>query len=253
MLDPAFLRVPLTHRALHNVANGRPENSRAAIRAAIAAGYGIEIDLQMSSDGQAMVFHDYALDRLTGESGPIRQRTEADLQTIPLTGDTEGIPTFAEVLALVDGQVPLLVELKDQDGMMGPNVGPLELATAKAIAHYHGPIGVMSFNPHSVAAMAKHAPNVPRGLVTGGYTATDWPLLNAATRDTLRDIPDFDRVSACFISHQADDLDRDRIHDLKQKGVPILCWTVRSQAQENDVRKIADNITFEGYLAEISA
>ena len=253
MLNPAFLRVPLTHRALHDVSDGRPENSRAAIRAAIAAGYGIEIDLQLSSDGQAMVFHDYALGRLTGETGAIRQRTATDLQAIPLTGDSEGIPTFAEVLALVDGQVPLLVELKDQDGMMGPNVGPLEQATAKAIARYDGPLAVMSFNPHSVAAMAKHAPDVPRGLVTGGYTASDWPLLNAATRDALRDIPDFDRVGACFISHQARDLDRDRVRDLKQKGVPVFCWTVRSPAQEQDVRKIADNITFEGYLAKISA
>ena len=253
MLDPAFLRAPLTHRALHDVTNGRPENSRAAIRAAIAAGYGIEIDLQLSSDDQPMVFHDYALNRLTGETGAIRLRTSANLQAIPLTGSAEGIPTFDEVLALVDGQVPLLVELKDQDGMMGPNVGPLEQAAAKAMQHYHGPLGVMSFNPHSVAAMAKHAPNVPRGLVTGGYTASDWPLLNAATRDALHDIPDFERVGACFISHQANDLDRDRVHDLKQKGVPIFCWTVRSQAQEKEVRQIADNITFEGYLAEINA
>ena len=253
MLDPAFLRVPLTHRALHDVSNGRPENSRAAIRAAIAAGYGIEIDLQLSSDDQAMVFHDYALDRLTGETGAIRQRTATNLQAITLTGDTEGIPTFTEVLELIDGQVPLLVELKDQDGMMGPKVGPLEQAAAKAIARYRGPLGVMSFNPHSVAAMAKYAPNVPRGLVTGGYTASDWPLLNAATRDGLRDIPDFDRVGACFISHQANDLDRDRVQDLKQKDVPVFCWTVRSQAQEHEARQIADNITFEGYLAKINA
>ncbi|SHI50761.1 Glycerophosphoryl diester phosphodiesterase [Shimia gijangensis] len=253
MLDPSFLRVPLAHRALHDVTDGRPENSRAAILAAISAGYGIEIDLQLSSDGQAMVFHDYALERLTGRPGAIRQHDAVTLQAIPLTGDSEGIPTFSEVLAIVDGQVPLLVELKDQDGAMGPNVGPLEQATANAVRDYNGPLGLMSFNPHSVAALAKLAPDVPRGLVTDGFNAQNWPLLNDATRDRLRDIPDFDRVGACFISHQAVDLKRDRVAELKHQGIPVLCWTVRSEAQEKEVRQVADNITFESYLAKINA
>lgn len=253
MLDPLYQRLPLTHRGLHDVSQGRPENSRAAIRAAIAAGYGIEIDLQLSADGQAMVFHDYALDRLTAESGPVRQRDAATLGAIPLVGGAAGIPTFAEVLELVNGRVPLLVELKDQDGAMGPNVGPLEQATADAIQAYDGPLALMSFNPHSVAALAKFAPNVPRGLVTETFTADNAPLLNEATRDKLTAIPDFDRVGACFISHRASDLKSARVQALKAQGVPILCWTVRSVEQEAKARKIADNITFEGYLAALSA
>lgn len=253
LLDPSFLRVPLAHRALHDATAGRPENSRAAIRAAVEAGYGIEIDLQLSSDAQAMVFHDYALDRLTAESGPVRLRRAADLQAITLSGDSEGIPTLSEILEMVDGQVPLLVELKDQDGAMGANVGPLEQAAAEAVQQYSGPIGFMSFNPHSVAALANLAPDVPRGLVTSGFDPKDWPLLSEDKRRELRGIPDFDRVGACFISHHAGDLGRDRVAELKDDGVPVLCWTVRSAAQENEVRKIADNITFEGYLAEISA
>ena len=133
-LHPDFCRLPLAHRGLHDVKDGRPENSRASIRAAIAAGYGIEIDLQLSSDGCAMVFHDYDLARLTGQKGAIRQRAAQDLEQIALLGGTEGVPGFAEVLDLVAGQVPLLVELKDQHGQMGPTDGRLEGAVAAALS-----------------------------------------------------------------------------------------------------------------------
>jgi glycerophosphoryl diester phosphodiesterase len=252
-LDPAFLTVPLAHRALHDVADGRPENSRAAIRAAMAAGYGIEIDLQLSADGRAMVFHDYQLERLTGESGAVRQRTAEQLGEIGLTGGDEGIPTFAEVLEIVDGRVPLLVELKDQDGILGPNIGALEQATAEDAAGYGGPIAFMSFNPHSVAEMGRLLPQVPRGIVTDGYSAEDWPLVPAARRDALREIPDYDRVGACFISHQASDLGRARVAELKAGGAHVLCWTIRSPEAEAEARRVAENVTFEQYLAPFPA
>ena len=120
-LPEGFLRQPIAHRALHS--DGRPENSRAAVAAAVTHGYGIEIDLQLSADGVAMVFHDYALDRLTSETGAVQSRPAAALQSIGLTGGDEGIPTLSDVLALVQARVPLLLELKDQDGAMGPECG----------------------------------------------------------------------------------------------------------------------------------
>lgn len=251
-LAPAFLRQPLAHRALHDVKDGRPENSRAAIKAAIDAGYGIEIDVQLSSDGAAMVFHDYDLKRLAKDSGPIQQRASADLGRVILRGSDEGIPTLTEVLELVAGRAPLLIEIKDQDGVMGANVGRLEQAVAREIEGYQGPLGVMSFNPHSVQQMAIHAPQVPRGIVTSAYTADDWPMLPKGTRDRLRNIPDFDSVGASFISHEVEDLGTARVADLKTKGADILCWTVKSAAQESVARKFADNITFEQYLAKLS-
>ncbi|MFA3916880.1 glycerophosphodiester phosphodiesterase family protein [Ruegeria hyattellae] len=248
-LPAVFLNAPITHRALHDVSQGRPENSRAAIRAAITASYGIEIDLQLSRDDQAVVFHDYELARLAGQPGVIRSLVAAEASAMPLLhGDGEGIPGLSEVLELVAGQVPLLIELKDQDGGMGPNIGPLEQATAQELASYSGPVAVMSFNPHSVAEMARLAPGIARGLVTSSYGPEDWPL-SATTRDHLREIPDFDAVQASFISHEAGDLDRPRVAELKAQGVPILCWTIRSQAQEAKAREVADNVTFEGYLA----
>lgn len=250
-LPTDFLARPLAHRAYHDARAARPENSRAAVQAAIDAGYGIEIDVQLSADGCAMVFHDYELGRLTHEKGPIRQRTARELADIPLRHAGEGIPTLEEVLDLVAGQAPLLIEIKDQDGVMGPNVGPLEEAVAEAIRPYDGPVAVMSFNPHSVREMARLAPDIPRGLTTSAYAAEDWPLLPAPVRDRLREIPDYEATGASFISHEAADLTRPRVAELKTQGAHILCWTIRSPEQEEDARRIAENITFEGYAAKI--
>lgn len=252
-LPPAFLSTPIAHRALHDKTAGRPENSRAAAQAAVDAGYGIEIDLQLSSDGVAMVFHDEELDRLTAASGPVNGRTAAELGQIALLNGTEGIPTLAEMLGLIRGRVPLLIEIKDQDGAMGKAVGPLEQATAQALAGYGGPVALMSFNPHSVAELAHCAPHLPRGLTTSSYDPADWAPLPATTCDHLRGIPDYDRVAASFISHQWNDLSRPRVSALRAQGAAVLCWTIRSVQAEAEARKHAQNITFEGYAAAFPA
>ncbi|MFU8881345.1 MAG: glycerophosphodiester phosphodiesterase family protein [Rhodobacterales bacterium] len=252
-LPDAFLKAPIAHRALHDVSAGRPENSPAAIEAAARAGYGIEIDLQLSHDGVAMVFHDYDLKRLTGQAGPVRQRSAAELGQITLTGGTDTIPTLTQVLQQVAGRVPLLIEIKDQDGAMGASVGALERATAQALQGYDGPVAVMSFNPHSMIAMAGLAPAIPRGLTTCSFSVKDWPLLPAGTRTRLREIPDYDAARASFISHQASDLGAGRVADLKARGAAILCWTIRSAQSEAEARRIAQNVTFEGYTAVIPA
>jgi len=251
-LPAPFLSIPLAHRALHG--SGRPENSIAAIAAAVEAGYGVEIDLQASADGQAMVFHDAALDRLTAESGPVGARSAAQLSKIALLGgDGVGIPTLAEVLALVAGRVPVLIEVKDQSRVMGPVDGLLERATAAALADYAGPVAVMSFNPHSVIAMAHLAPSVARGLTTCAFSPEDVPAAATdpaieAARLALAGIESFDRVGASFISHDHRDLTRPRVCELKARGVPVLAWTIRTPEEEIAARHIAENITFENYL-----
>jgi glycerophosphoryl diester phosphodiesterase len=252
-LPPAFLTLPIAHRALHDRARRRPENSRAAVAAAVAAGYGIEIDVQLSADGQAMVFHDEELDRLTAESGPLAARSAAALSRIPLRDADEGIPTLPEVLALVAGRVPLLIEIKDQTAAMAPTDGRLEAATRAALTGYAGPVALMSFNPHAVATCARLAPDLPRGLTTSAYDPADWAPLAAATCDRLRDIPDAARTGASFLSHEAADLARPRVAELAAQGLSILCWTIRSPQEEEAARRIAQNITFEGYAAPLPA
>lgn len=251
-LPDVFRAIPFAHRGYHDRAQARIENSLAAAEAAIDVGYGIECDVQLTSDGQAVVFHDYDMKRLTGLLGAIQSRTLADAQKTTLSGSDETIPSLTALLNLVAGRVPLLIEVKDQDGAMGPNVGRLEAATTKALQGYKGPVAVMSFNPHSVAECAKLAPDVPRGLTTSAYHAKDWGPLPASVRDRLREIPDYEGVGASFISHEAKDLHRPRVADLKAQAAAILCWTIRSPEAETEARKVADNITFEGYAARMS-
>ena len=131
-LHPDFTRLPIAHRGLHSP--GVPENSLAAFRAAIAAGYGIELDIQPSSDCMPMVFHDYDLIRMCGDEGYVVDRSAADLAELRLLGTAEPIPTLAEVLREVAGRVPLLIEIKDQDGRLGTSIGELHNKVAAALA-----------------------------------------------------------------------------------------------------------------------
>lgn len=247
-LPRAFLRRPIAHRGLHGP--GRPENSLAAIRAAVDAGYGVELDLQPSADGVPMVFHDPFLMRMTGQPGAVAERTAAALGRLRLKGGGEGIPTLAEVLALVAGRVPLLVEVKDQSHALGPVDGALEAATAAALRGYEGPVALMSFNPESVKALRDAARQVPRGLVTCDFENGDaeWAPAGAERLARLSAIADFEAAGASFVSHDKSDLARPRVAELKAAGVPVLCWTIRSPEEERAARVVADNVTFEGYL-----
>lgn len=255
-LPAAFLRAPIAHRALHDAAARRPENSLSAIKAAVAAGYGIEIDLQPSSDGEAMVFHDDTLERLTGQQGRTDARPAGALSALALAGGTgEGIPTLPQVLAAVAGKVALLIELKDQSGRMGPTDGRLETATARALTGYTGPVAVMSFNPDMVARMAELAPDLPRGLTTYAFPRQDFPQAAddpaiEAHRARLAAIADYDRTGASFVSHHWRDLANPRLAELQAQGAPILCWTIRSTREERAARRVALNVTFEGYMPD---
>ena len=136
---------------------------------------------------------------------------------------------------------------------MGPDVGPLEAAVAADLAGYGGPVAMMSFNPHSVAAFGAAAPDVARGLTSCAFVPEDWPPLTERTLTGLRGMPDIDRIGATFISHDARDLANPRVADLKARGMPVLCWTIRSSEAETQAREVADNVTFEGYAAALPA
>jgi len=251
-LPSDFLTMPLAHRGLHDAVAGRPENSIAAFNAAIENGYGTELDAQMSADGQAMVFHDYDLTRLTGVQATVQQRTANALGELSLLNSAEKIQTLETVLQCVAGRVPVMVEIKDQDGLLGPNVGALEKAVAKVVTSYQGPVAVMSFNPHSVIALDKFAPDTPHGLATGNFPAKVWPQLPQETRKMLRKIPYLQRSGACFITHSIAGLHRPLVQRIKANGMPVLCWTVTSQEVEDEARRFADNITFEGYRPQVT-
>lgn len=246
-LPAAFLTRPIAHRGLH--APGVPENSLAAAQAAIEAGYGIELDIQPARDGTPLVFHDHDLRRLTGAEGLVSGLDPQALAGLRLLGTDQPVPTLRQFLDLVDGRVPLLIEIKDQDMGLGRNIGRLHDAVAQALQGYGGTVAVMSFNPHVVEAFHRIAPHVPVGLTTCGFDADDWPGIPEERRSHLAGISDFDSSGACFVSHDKRDLANPRLDALKAQGVPVLCWTIRSPAEEALARRVADNITFEGYLA----
>ena len=241
-LPQAFTKIPIAHRGLHQKEMACPENSLFAVSRAVDAGYAIEIDLQLSGDEQAIVFHDYTLDRMTSGKGYLIDHDAAELQDLQLNGSAERIPTLNSFLNLVDGRVPLLIELKDQSRKCSATSGALERATAEALGRYNGTVAVMSFNPHCIAHMSRFAPQISRGLTTD----TVGKVGNASTvSDPLKL---YKSLGASFISHNVLDLTSDLILEFKTKSDPLLCWTVHSEKQEKRARLVADNVTFESYL-----
>ena len=157
-----FKSVKYAHRGLHG--NGAAENSTSAFRAAIEGGFGIELDVQLSRDGELVVFHDGILDRVCGRSGKVIDFTADELSEMKLLGTDDGIPRFSEVLSLVDGKVPLLVEIKE--GMKGT---PVAEAACKLLAEYKGPFIVESFNPLALKVVKNQLPKIPRGFLSQRY------------------------------------------------------------------------------------
>ncbi|MBE3640609.1 glycerophosphodiester phosphodiesterase family protein [Mangrovicoccus algicola] len=247
MSVPAWLLSrPIAHRGLHDAAAGIPENSRAAAEAACAAGHPIELDLQPSADGVAMVFHDDDLARLTGETGPVTSRSAAELGRMRLLDSAETVPSFAEFLDLVAGRVPLLVEIKSQPGSPAIATNALVEAALAALDGYEGAVAVMSFNPFAVAHGVMIRPDLPWGITTGHGPGLfpEHPDTDAAITGGATDPRDY---GAAFVSHGLRAQDAPWIGDLRRAGVPVLAWTIRSPEEEAMARGFAANITFERY------
>lgn len=207
------------HRGLHGPV--AVENSRAAFRAAIAAGAGIECDVRIARDGRPMVFHDATLERLTGRSGAIDGMTSAELARVALAGSDETIPTLDEMLALVGGRVPLLIEMK----VDGRSVGGACLAVRRALEGYRGPVAVMAFNPEVSRWFASHAPYVTRGLVLSQHGRSGWRTMARMRLALWRARPD-------FLAFDVGDLPSAFAAGQRARGLPLLGWTVRGAEPE---------------------
>jgi len=225
---------PIAHRGLHDMAEKdpqKPENSLAAFRAAIENDYAIECDLQISADGVPVVFHDDRLDRLTGESGPVRGRTAAELAKISILNSSETIPALSDMLEHVAGAVPLVIELKS---ITGENDGFAQ-AVANELRDYSGPVAVMSFDSDLGAAMMAAAPGLPVGLVAEGGLATTIAHLTAIIRRRFH-----------FVSYSLADLPTPApLVARRVLGVPLICWTVRKPRDAKKARRWTDQMTFE--------
>ena len=240
-LAHSFLRSPIAHRGLHCENINCPENSLWSAQRAIGAGYGIEIDLQLSGDDRAIVFHDNTLDRMTLQTGDVDGYNAAELENITLKGSTENIPTLESFLQIVNGRVPLLIEIKGKTRENVKTDGKLEWATARTLLDYAGFVAVMSFNPHAIAHMEQFAPQIPRGLTTEA-------IGGAGKNFSASELKSFyKQANASFLCHNVSDINSHIVNNVKTKHDPLLCWTVRSKKQEILARKVADNIIFENY------
>ncbi len=245
-LDPLFAPAPapdrvawlagrtFAHRGLHG--NGLAENSPGAFAAAIERGFGIECDVQRSGDGQAMVFHDWELDRLTGETGPVMDRTAAALGAIALTGSADTIPSLRQVLALVAGRVPLLIEVKSRKDH---RVAALCMAVRRVLEGYRGPHGVMSFDPRVGHWFARHSPSTPRGLVV---TEEDARTLSGNIRRHLA----LWHARPDFLAYDVRDFPSAFAASQRRRGIPVATWTVRSAELRAKAAEYADAPIAEG-------
>lgn len=231
-------RAVYAHRGLHDarVGGGAVENSPSAFAAAIAAGLGIECDVQRSHDGQAIVFHDETLDRLTDRTGPLAEEYAAALSTIVLRGSNDTIPTLRTLLEQVAGQVPLLIEVKIAPGARAT---PLCLAVRRALEGYVGQVAIMSFDPRVPAWFHRYAPHIVRGLV---MTEAGWRTLGARARRHLA----LWRARPDFLAYDIDDLPGGFAPAQRRRGMPLLTWTVDTPERAERAARHADALIAEG-------
>ncbi|MGE5501423.1 MAG: glycerophosphodiester phosphodiesterase [Ignavibacteriales bacterium] len=235
---------PVAHRGLWSP-SGAPENSLAAFHAACAGGYGIELDVQLTRDGEAVVFHDNTLERMCGVEGRLRDRSLADLRELRLKGTDETIPTLAETLAEVGHRALVQIELKTPFG----DVGPLEKRVHEVLIDHNGPVCVIGFNPYSHAWFAAHHPKVLRGLDSYRWNDKGAQTLAPEQRKAFARLEHVEIAKPHFLALGLDMLPNERADELRAQGMPVVAWTCRSPADWERVRGHCDNLIFEGFLA----
>lgn len=233
------------HRGLHNNATDAPENSMKAFQKAVDAGYGIEMDIQLTKDNIPVVFHDFDLKRICGAEGVIRDYTYEELQQFKLCKSEERIPLFADVLALVDGKVPLIVEFKNESTDM--SLCPIADELLKA---YKGVYCMESFNPLCVQWYRKNRKEVIRGQLseafwkdgkdrrTSLYFGLQHLLFNFLAK------PDF----VAYDHHHPYMLSRVICRKL-YKNLAVA-WTIRSQKELEEAKKHFDLYIFDSFIPE---
>lgn len=241
--NPVLLTiVPFAHRGLHTNDQIVPENSMLAFARAVKQGYAIELDVQLSADGQVIVFHDDNLFRMTGVDKKLAETDWQQLKELPLLGSAQGMPLLADVLSLVAGQVPLLIEIKNSG-----KVGKLESAVLTLLKSYQGPYAIQSFNPFTVGYFKKKAPEIARGQLSGSFDGESLPFYQKFLLKYLL----LNYISSPhFVAYETGYLPDWMARRLKRKNILLLVWTIRSQAEVERLPAYIDNIIFELFTAK---
>lgn len=239
-----FKSVHYAHRGLHNAE--RAENSMSAFKAAVDGGWGIELDIRLSKDGKLVVFHDDTLDRVCGREGKVIDFTAEELATFKLKGTEDGVPLFSDVLKLVDGKIPLLVEIKED-----PGNNKVSLAACEMLDGYKGEFIVESFNPLSLKTVKDKRPKLVRGILSHRYYEYEQyrkPMYFALQSLLLNVV-----CRPAFIAYDHKHASSFALRSVRKLfNVPTLAWTVRSQEEENIALKNGfGGIIFENYIPKI--
>ena len=241
--EPFITKNFIAHKGLHDYTC--PENSLSAFKKAIEKNYIIECDVQLISDGTVVVFAGDQLSRMTGRDGYVKNLTKAQLEDCKLLNTEEHIPTLEEVLELVDGQVGIILDLKDNQ----TRIGQLEKAVCKIIRQYKGDVAIQSFNPLSLEWFAKYSPNVLRGQVSCSFKGKEYKHISFLKRMFLRKMKLNKRAKPDFISYKFEELPNRFVK--KYSNLPIIGWTLKSQEDYRKCFQYVDNIMFEGFEPKV--
>jgi glycerophosphoryl diester phosphodiesterase len=239
---------PIAHRGLHNKAEGIIENTIAAAEAAVARGFPIELDVQLTADNEAIVFHDFELDRLTAQSGLVVKRKLADLGGIDITGAKGGdkIPSFKNYLGAIAGRTPLVIEIKSKfNGDMTLTARVIEI-----LKDYSGPFVIKSFDPDIVTYLRENAPDITRGIIGElEYASKADSFMTDELRHRLSNLLHFGESQPQFVSWKVHNLPCAGPYLCKAIGnLPLMAWTVRMPEDRARAEKHADQMVFEGFL-----
>lgn len=239
IFDTWICNTCIAHRGLHN--DNLPENSLGAFENAVKNNYAIELDVRMIADGTLIVFHDDDLKRVCGMDRYTNSLTIDELKNCKLSNSEYTIPTFDEVLKLVKGKVPLLIEIK-QDG----KVGELENKVYERLKEYKGEYAIESFNPFSLEWFKNNASHIYRGQLSSFFKGVKLSFAKKYFLKTLK----VDKISKPhFIAYDINNLPNKYVR--KYKHVPLLAWTIKSQQQYIKAVQVSDNVIFEGFEPKI--
>jgi len=230
--------IAFAHRGLHGSKTGHVENSLSAFQAANDQGHGFELDILLSHDNKAMVFHDVSLKRLTGQFGQLQDFTAEQLSKITLTGSGDKIPSLNNILLKTSPKYPVLIEIKGDQGT------PDQIAEAvfNEIRNDDRPLAIMSFYPDIILWFQQNAPHILRGLVATSHNDGGFPddYFSVATQKSL-----IDRLDVDFVAYDIATLPNEVTEYCQHKDVPILTWTVRTETQRRKAARYTDNIIYE--------
>jgi glycerophosphoryl diester phosphodiesterase len=233
---------PIAHRGFHN-RKTIIENTESAFEAAIDSDYAIECDLQLAADGEAMVFHDDDVDRLTDTKGDVGTFSAKQLKKIKFKSTSDRMQTLGEMLEQVDGLSTLVIELKSRwDGNMA-----LVKRALQVLESYDGACALMSFDPGMIACARELAPHAVRGITADRTTDPYYNPLPLGQRIAMRNFAHLEKTQPHFVSYYWRDLPFEPMTEIRNAGHPVITWTLHSKEESSKALRYCDQITFEGY------